>query len=66
MEITLTFEEAELLNEMLETRHKDLLREISRSHNHPEFRSALRENAAIMESVINKLNVIISEALACR
>lgn len=66
MEITLGLEEAELLSELLETRHRDLLREISRSHNHPEFRSALRENAAILESIINKVHEVIAESLACR
>jgi hypothetical protein len=66
MEILLTFEEAELLSEMLETRQRELLREISRSHNHPAFRDALQENAAILESVINKVNEVIAEGLACR
>jgi hypothetical protein len=66
MEITLTFEEAELLSELLETRHRDLLREISRSHHHPEFRGALRENAAILESVMNKVTEVIADGLACR
>ena len=66
MEITLTFEEAELLSEMLESRHRDLLREISRSHNHPDFRMALRENAAILESIMNRVNEVIAEGLACR
>lgn len=66
MEITLNLEEAEVLSELLETRHHELLREISRNHNHPEFRAGLRETAAVLESVMNKVNGVVAEGLACR
>jgi hypothetical protein len=56
MQITFTCEEQQLLMEVLEERHRELVREISRSHHH-DFKAVLRNNARLLESVLNKLRV---------
>lgn len=54
MEVTITPEEMELLIEILEERHRDLLREISRT-NHHEFKLVLRKKEKLLESVLLRL-----------
>ena len=57
MELVLTAEEKELVMGILEERHRELLREISRTQRH-EFRLILQKNAKMLESVLNKLRAI--------
>lgn len=54
MEVTITPEEMELLIEILEERHRDLLHEISRT-NHHEFKLVLRKKEKLLESVLLRL-----------
>jgi hypothetical protein len=54
MQITLTSEEQELLTAVLEERHREVLREISRAAHHG-FKLVLQNNARLLESMINKL-----------
>jgi endo-alpha-1,4-polygalactosaminidase (GH114 family) len=39
---------------VLEERHRELLREISRTHHH-EFKIVLQNNAKLLESMVDKL-----------
>jgi chromosome condensin MukBEF complex kleisin-like MukF subunit len=57
MELTLTTDERELLMEILEERQRELLREISRS-NHHQFRTALKKNERLLETLIGKLRAM--------
>ena len=57
MELTLTMEEWELLLEILYERHSALLREISHT-DHREFKSALRKREKLLESIVNRLQVM--------
>lgn len=57
MELILTAEEKELLMGILEERHRELLREISRTDRH-EFKLVLRKNEKLLESVVNKLRAM--------
>jgi hypothetical protein len=57
MELTLTVEERELVLEILGQRHRELLREISRTDHH-EFKLALRKKEKLLESVENRLRVM--------
>lgn len=54
MELILTPEEHELLSEVLEEHHRELVREISRTDRH-EFRILLRKKEKLLESVLNKV-----------
>jgi endo-alpha-1,4-polygalactosaminidase (GH114 family) len=54
MQITLSSEEQQLLTKVLEERHRELLREISRTHHH-EFKIVLQNNAKLLESMVDKL-----------
>ncbi len=54
MEVSLTASERELLLEVLEERHRELLREISRADHHG-FKIGLKENAGLIESMLTKL-----------
>ena len=54
MEVTITPEEMELLIEILEERHRDLLREISRTSHH-EFKLVLRKKEKLLELVLLRL-----------
>jgi len=56
MELIVSSEEARLLIEVLEERHRELLRELSRTKHH-EFKIVLHKNEMLLESVINKLRV---------
>jgi hypothetical protein len=57
MELILTAEEKELVMGILEERHRELLREISRTDRH-EFKLVLRKNEKLLESVVNKLRAL--------
>jgi len=57
MELTLTLEQWELLLEILYERHSALLREISLT-DHREFKSALRKREKLLESIVNRLQVM--------
>jgi hypothetical protein len=54
MELTLSTEEQELLIEILEQRHKALLKEIWHTDNH-EFKELLRKNEKMLESMVGRL-----------
>ena len=62
MEISLTAEERKLLIDVLEERHRELLREISRA-THNQFKLALKENEKLLQSVIGKLHESGTERL---
>jgi hypothetical protein len=54
MELILSTEEHQLLLEMLEQRHRELLKEISHTDHH-EFKQALRKNEKLLESILSRL-----------
>lgn len=54
MELTLTSAERELLLEVLEEHHRELLREIARARHH-EFKVALKSKERLLESTLTKL-----------
>lgn len=54
MELTLSTEEQQLLLDILEQRHRELLKEISHTDHH-EFKQALRKNEKLLESVSSRL-----------
>jgi hypothetical protein len=54
MEVTITPEEMELLLEILEEHHRELLREIARTSHH-EFKLVLRKKEKLLESVLLRL-----------
>jgi len=54
--LTLDEEERELIQEILEERHRTLLREISHTDHH-DFKVALRRKAELLESVLSRLMV---------
>jgi len=54
MELTLSTEEQQLLLDILEQRHGELLKEISHTDHH-EFKQALRKNEKLLESVLSRL-----------
>jgi hypothetical protein len=54
--LTLSEEERELLQEILEERHRTLLREISHTDYH-HFKVALRKKAELLEAVLNRFMV---------
>ena len=54
MELTLTSAERELLLEVLEEHHHELLREISRAK-HREFKLALRRKEELLASMVIRL-----------
>ena len=57
MELTLTVEERELVLEVLGQRHRELLREISRTDHH-EFKLALRNKEKLLDSVENRVRAM--------
>jgi hypothetical protein len=63
MDISLTLEERELLMDILEERHRELLREISRT-THYEFKIGLKKNEKLLQSIINKLHAAAPEQLS--
>ncbi len=58
MELLLSPEEAELVREILEDRHSELYREISRARHH-DFKIALRQKEALLDSVVKNLNALL-------
>jgi hypothetical protein len=54
MELTLSLPERELLLEVLEEHHRELLMEIARA-SHYDFKTILRNKEKLLESMINKL-----------
>ena len=54
MDLLLSSSERELLLEILEEHHRELLREISRTEHHA-FRSALKNKERLLERVLDKL-----------
>jgi hypothetical protein len=63
MEITFTLEEAELLMDVLEERHRELLREISRT-THREFKVRLRKGV-VLASVPTTRNCLRPSSKSC-
>jgi hypothetical protein len=57
MELTLTVEERELVLEIFGQRHRELLREISRTDHH-EFKLALRKKEKLLDSVENRVRAM--------
>jgi len=57
MELVLNSEEGRFLMEVLEERHRELLREISRTSHH-DFKLILKNNEKLLESVLNKLRAV--------
>jgi hypothetical protein len=54
MELLLSTEEHQLLLDILEQRHRELLKEISHTDHH-EFKLALRKNEKLLESILSRL-----------
>jgi len=54
MDVTFTSEERQLMVEVLEQRHRELLMEIARTAHH-EFKNTLRSKETLLEAVIKKL-----------
>ena len=54
MELTLSTEEQQLLFDILERRHRELLKEISHTDHH-EFKQALRKNEKLLDSMMSRL-----------
>jgi len=55
MELRLTSEEQQFLANILEQRHREILKEISHTDNR-EFRQVLRKNAQMLEEIIARLS----------
>jgi hypothetical protein len=54
MELTLSTEEQQLLWDILEQRHRELLKEISHTA-HRDFKHGLRKNEQLLESMMSRL-----------
>jgi hypothetical protein len=65
MELMLTSDERELMLEVLEEHHRQLIREIARARHH-DFKSALKGKERMIESVLNKLKGAHSAELSAR
>ncbi len=61
MQLKLSPQEAELIREILVDRHTELFREISRAQ-HRDFRVALRQKEALLDSTIARLNALLAES----
>ncbi len=57
MELTLTSEEEKFLMEVLQERHRELLRELART-SHRDFKRILKQNANLLESILEKLRAV--------
>jgi DNA-binding MarR family transcriptional regulator len=55
VELTLTVEERQLLTDILNEHHRELLREIFKTDHH-EFKATLREKETLLESLLSKVN----------
>jgi len=62
MELILSTEEQQLLLDILEQRHKELLKEISHTA-HREFKQGLRKNEQLLESMMSRLRGVPAEEL---
>jgi hypothetical protein len=60
MQLTLSLEQVELVREILQDRHKELFREISRAQHH-DFKTALRRKEALLNAVLDQLQGILEE-----
>ncbi|MBZ5680127.1 MAG: hypothetical protein LAO24_08475 [Acidobacteriia bacterium] len=56
LSLSLTDEERDLVQEVLEERHRTLLLEIAHTDHH-HFRTVLRKKAELLESVLSRLMV---------
>ena len=56
MELILSSEEGKFLLEVLEERHRGLLRELPRT-SHREFKIMLKNNEKLLESILNKMRI---------
>ncbi len=54
MELILTKEEKELLQEILEERHQELRRELFKTDHH-QFKQVLKEKERVMEALMEKV-----------
>lgn len=54
MEFLISIEERNLLKEVMEQYHRELLREIARTHHH-DFKTALQRKEDQVESLLSKL-----------
>ncbi len=54
MEFTLTGEERDLVLQILQERHREMLREIARTDRH-EFKLTLQKNERLLDSVLSRL-----------
>jgi len=63
MELRLSTEEQQLLLEILEQRHRELLKEISRTDHH-QFKQALRKNEQLFDSMLNRLRAVPVQVLS--
>jgi hypothetical protein len=57
MELILSSEEGRFLMEVLEERHRALLRELSHT-NHRDFKLILKNNEKLLESILDKLRTV--------
>ena len=62
MELKLSTEEQQLLLDILEQRHKELLKEISHTA-HREFKQGPRKNEQLLESMMSRLRGVAAEEL---
>jgi hypothetical protein len=65
MDLTLTPDERELMLEVLEEHHRQLIREIARARHH-EFKAVLKSKERRIESVVNKLKAVHPVQLSAR
>ena len=56
MELNLSAEEREVLAEVLEERHQELMREIFKTDHH-EFKLALKKREKILEAMLDKVGI---------
>ena len=61
MELQLSPEEAEVVWDILADRHRELLREISRTSHH-EFKITRRHREAVLDAVIKRLSVLRAQS----
>ena len=57
MELILSSEEGKFLMEVLEERHRTLLRKLAHT-DHRDFKLILKNNAKLLESILNKLETV--------
>jgi hypothetical protein len=57
MELILSSEEGKFLMEVLEDRHRELLRELAHT-DHRDYKLLLKNNAKFLESILDKLRIV--------